>query len=143
MDFSLSPEQEAIKSAIERICARFPDDYWLAKDSEGSLVSQAFIYTAPCFYFKPHEQELLCHALIGYSDDELADPLGVSLAAVRKRWAAIYERVAAIDPDLLPSAGDGTRGAEKRRDLLAYLRDHPEELRPVEPPPKERVSRQS
>ncbi len=105
-----------------------------ATDSEGSLVSQAFIYTPPSFSFKPHEQELLCLALIGYSDDELTDPLCVSLAAVRKRWTGIYERVASVDPDLLPSAGDGTRGAEKRRDLLAYLRDHPEELRPVERP---------
>src|SRR5687767_6245795 len=86
-----------------------------ARDSEGSLVSQAFIYTPPCFYFKPHEQELLCQALLGYSDDELAEPLGVTLAAVRKRWAGIYERVAAVDSALLPAAGDGTRGAEKRR----------------------------
>lgn len=37
MDFSLSAEQEAIKSAIERICARFDDDYWLKKDKEGGF----------------------------------------------------------------------------------------------------------
>lgn len=102
-----------------------------ARDTEGTLVSQAFIYTPPCFYFKPHEQELLCQALLGCSDEELTEPLGITLAAVRKRWAAIYDRVSAVDPALLPAAGDGTRGAEKRRDLLAYLRDHPEELRPV------------
>ena len=30
MDFSLSAEQQAIRTAIEKICARFPDDYWLA-----------------------------------------------------------------------------------------------------------------
>ena len=105
-----------------------------ARDSEGSLVSQAFVYTPPCFYFKQHEQELLCHALLGYSDEELTEPLCVSLAAVRKRWAGIYDRVATVNPGLLPASGDGTRGAEKRRDLLAYLRDHPEELRPVERP---------
>jgi acyl-CoA dehydrogenase len=37
VDFSFSPEQDAIKSAIERICARFGDDYWLKKDKEGGF----------------------------------------------------------------------------------------------------------
>ena len=37
MDFSLSAEQQAIHTAIEKICARFPDDYWLAKDREGGF----------------------------------------------------------------------------------------------------------
>ena len=32
MDFSLTPEQQTIRAAIEKICARFGDDYWLAKD---------------------------------------------------------------------------------------------------------------
>ena len=37
MDFSLSAEQEAIRDAVGRICARFGDDYWLAKDREGGF----------------------------------------------------------------------------------------------------------
>ena len=37
MDFSLSAEQEAIKSAIGKVCARFGDDYWLKKDREGGF----------------------------------------------------------------------------------------------------------
>jgi len=37
MDFALSPEQEAIRDAIAKICARFPDDYWLKKDKEGGF----------------------------------------------------------------------------------------------------------
>ena len=37
MDFSLSAEQAAIRSAIERVCARFDDDYWLAKDRNGGF----------------------------------------------------------------------------------------------------------
>lgn len=37
MDFSLSAEQEAIRDAVQRICARFPDDYWLKKDREGGF----------------------------------------------------------------------------------------------------------
>jgi len=37
MDFALSPEQEAIRVAVEKICARFGDDYWLAKDRDGGF----------------------------------------------------------------------------------------------------------
>ena len=29
MDFALSPQQESIRDAILKICARFGDDYWL------------------------------------------------------------------------------------------------------------------
>ena len=37
MDFSLSAEQEAIRDAVGKICARFGDDYWLAKDRDGGF----------------------------------------------------------------------------------------------------------
>ena len=37
MDFSLSQEQEAIRNAIQRVCAKFDADYWLAKDREGGF----------------------------------------------------------------------------------------------------------
>jgi acyl-CoA dehydrogenase len=37
MDFSLTQEQEAIREAIGKICARFGDDYWLKRDREGGF----------------------------------------------------------------------------------------------------------
>ncbi|HEX2215187.1 MAG TPA: acyl-CoA dehydrogenase family protein [Xanthobacteraceae bacterium] len=37
MDFSLTEDQQAIREAIGRICARFGDDYWLAKDRDGGF----------------------------------------------------------------------------------------------------------
>jgi acyl-CoA dehydrogenase len=37
MDFSLSAEQEAIRDAVSKVCARFGDDYWLAKDRDGGF----------------------------------------------------------------------------------------------------------
>ena len=37
MDFALSPEQQQIVAAIERLCAPFDADYWLAKDSDGGF----------------------------------------------------------------------------------------------------------
>ena len=35
MDFTLSPAQGEIRAAIDKICARFDDDYWLAQDRAG------------------------------------------------------------------------------------------------------------
>ena len=35
MDFALSPNQESIRDAVAKICARFDDAYWLKKDKEG------------------------------------------------------------------------------------------------------------
>src|SRR2546425_13240425 len=37
MDFSLSGEQESIRAAIRKICARFDADYWLRKDRDGGF----------------------------------------------------------------------------------------------------------
>jgi acyl-CoA dehydrogenase len=40
MDFNFSAEQQEIRSAIERICERFGDEYWLKKDREGGFPSE-------------------------------------------------------------------------------------------------------
>src|SRR4051812_3332426 len=37
MDFAFTEEQQAIRTAVERICADFGDDYWLRKDREGGF----------------------------------------------------------------------------------------------------------
>src|ERR1700761_7712708 len=37
MDFSLSAEQQTIREAVAKICARFPDEYWLGKDRDGGF----------------------------------------------------------------------------------------------------------
>ncbi len=104
----------------------------------GTLLNALFLYTPPQFFFKPREQELLAHALKGETDEELSASLYISLSAVKKRWSTIYERVEAQQPELLPAAdaenssAGQKRGVEKRHHLLRYLRQHPEELRPVE-----------
>ena len=35
MDFSLTADQQSIRDAILKICARFPDEYWLERDRDG------------------------------------------------------------------------------------------------------------
>jgi hypothetical protein len=101
-----------------------------------SWVGSLFLYAPPQFCFSRSEQRLLSSALDGGTDEESSDELGVSLFAVKKTWRAIYDRVAACQPDLIPSneqtdALIQDRGKQKKQRLLAYLRKHPEELRPV------------
>ncbi|MEY2508292.1 MAG: hypothetical protein QOH01_2621 [Verrucomicrobiota bacterium] len=104
----------------------------------GSNVAGLFVTAPPRFHFNPSEQILLRHALQEETGEELAASLCISPWTVKKRWQAIYQRVANIDGDLLPpisASGSPTasRGAERRRHLLSYLRQHPEELRPSRP----------
>ncbi len=40
MDFAFTPEQEQIRDAIAKICARFDDAYWLKKDKEGGFPAE-------------------------------------------------------------------------------------------------------
>ncbi len=35
MDFEFSADQQAIRDAIAKICAKYGDDYWLARDTDG------------------------------------------------------------------------------------------------------------
>ena len=37
MEFAFSEEQERIREAIAKVCARFGDDYWLKRDHEGGF----------------------------------------------------------------------------------------------------------
>lgn len=103
----------------------------------GLHVARLFLYTPPRFYFKPREQALLWQALRDQTDEEAAAALDITVAAVKKRWVGIYDRVAEIAPRVFPNLPEATparRGQEKRRHLLRYLSLHPEELRPVEGP---------
>jgi hypothetical protein len=109
----------------------------------GSWVGALFDYHPPMLGLSRSEQRLLSCALSGATDEHLAETLGKSLPAVKKTWVSIYRRAEGCLPELisdpvrsdLPASG---RGKEKRRGVLAYLREHPEELRPVS-----RASRES
>lgn len=108
----------------------------LALQDFGSWMSSMFVYHAPRFGFRPSEQRLLLAALSGGTDEELSDELAISMSAVKKNWRQIYERVAPHDSTLVPSHYDEDRNSErgktKKQRLLAYLREHMEELRPTQ-----------
>ena len=110
----------------------------IAPSRLGTWASTLFVYEAPRFGFSPSEQRLLLVALLGGTDEDLSDELSISLSAIKKAWHSIYDRVCSHDPELAPattSSEDGVaeRGKMKKQRLLAYLRDHPEELRPAAP----------
>jgi DNA-binding CsgD family transcriptional regulator len=101
-----------------------------------STIGSLFLYEPPRFGFSRSEQRLLLAALNGRTDQELHEELGVSLATIKKAWRSVYDRVAICEPRLLPGnspAYDGAleRGREKKQRLIAHLREHPEELRPI------------
>ncbi len=102
----------------------------------GSWVGTLFNYQPPLFGFSRSEQRLLQAALVAESgtDQELTRTLGVSLPTIKKMWLSVYRRVTDRRPETIRDsirAGATERGKEKRRRLLAYLREHAEELRPV------------
>src|SRR5262249_7722339 len=109
----------------------------------GGNIASLFIYTAPRFHFRRSQRLLLQHALMGKTCEKLAASLSISPWTVKKCWHAIYDRVADVDGELLPppiayGAHASSRGAERRRHLLNYLRQHLEELRPYELPQPQR-----
>lgn len=113
----------------------------LEANRHGSWVGTLFDYHTPRFNFSRAEQDILLAALRMESgtDQELAKELGVSLTTIKKTWLSVYDRVSECEPKLIPGREEPDsrapkRGKEKRRRLLAYLREHPEELRPRERP---------
>jgi hypothetical protein len=104
----------------------------------GGSIAGLFIYTPPRFRFNRSQRILLQRALMGETCENAAASLSVSPWTVKKRWRAIYDRVADVDSELLSppiayGAWTSSRGAERRRHLLNYLRQHLEELRPYKP----------
>lgn len=100
----------------------------------GSITTMLFHYREPILRLRPSDQELLLAALDGMTDKELSHRLRLNLGTIKKRWVSLFERVANVKPALLPEVNGADnshkRGAQKRHRLLAYVREHPEELRP-------------
>jgi DNA-binding NarL/FixJ family response regulator len=114
----------------------------LARQNPGSRNAELFFEGNARNFFSPGEQRLLLAAIRGGTDEELSEELGLSVSAVKKLWRSVYDRVARTSPDLLPgNRGDtfsSERGKEKKQKLLAYLREHPRELRPLQRPRTEK-----
>jgi DNA-binding CsgD family transcriptional regulator len=89
-------------------------------------------FSPPRLGLNARQQQLLSLALDGGTDLTIARAAGISEAAVKKHFRMIYDKVSGtgIVDSLAVKRTLEKRGAEARRHLLNYLRDHPEELRP-------------
>ncbi|MEO8805121.1 MAG: hypothetical protein ABI433_03510 [Burkholderiaceae bacterium] len=99
----------------------------------GSTVRHIFEHHTPMFRLSASQRRLLWLSLFDDNDDALEQRLGVSMHGLKKLWRGIYERIQDQQPDFFGEASgddDGKRGREKRRQVLAYVRQRPEELRP-------------
>ena len=80
------------------------------------------------------EQSVLSLAQDGLTDAEIAVALRTSANSVRMRWRSVYARMDSRAADVLEAAslgnGVGSRGTEKRRRVIEFIRQNPQELRP-------------
>jgi DNA-binding CsgD family transcriptional regulator len=102
----------------------------------GAAIGPLFATSPPRCAFSRKQQRVLEAAVSNMTDRDIAAALGVKPNAVAQHWRKIYQRVEREIPFLFDdqSAGTGTRGAEKRRRVVAYMAEHPEELRPYAEP---------
>ncbi len=102
--------------------------------TSGSVAAPLFKYQEPVLHLRDTEKQLLSEAMNGETDTDLATRMNLSLPSIKKRWASLFDRIADTRPDLLPDAEkrgwQESRGPQKRHRILAYVRAHPEELRP-------------
>jgi len=97
----------------------------------GSVGNVLCSYTEPVLRLLETDQQLLVAAQNGATDWELTAKLGLTIAAVKARWRSTFARIAEVKSDLVRDQENGkNRGLQKRHGVLAYVRDHPEELRP-------------
>ncbi len=99
----------------------------------GTPVRHCFDSQPPLFRFSESQRRLLWLALFDDSDEALLPQLDVSVHGLKKLWRGIYERIVDVAPEFFGTdvnEEEGRRGPEKRRQVLAYVRQRPEELRP-------------
>lgn len=135
LDLDAEPPVEPVPQGASSKRAVFHFQREMAADTPPATpVSAIFTYLPPRFRFTSGEQRMLLRAIDGLTDEEIAGTLDVSRDAVKQTWRSIYDHVIQVMPDLVArrqaAGGEGGRGHEKRRRIVAYVRDNAQELRP-------------
>jgi hypothetical protein len=136
------PEELLANSPLPKgLCVRVIGGYAerLRDDSYNFAINNVlFNFRPPRFGFTTHQRQVLQLATLnGYTDQQIAALLGSSSGGVKKHWQNVYDRFRDVDMQAIPELelivhDAGRRGAECRRHVIAYLRDHPEELHPYD-----------
>lgn len=122
---ALDPQRRPALYALTREEAR--------QQLPGPPARNCFEHQPPRFLFNASQRRLLWQAIFDDSDELLMATLEVSTHGLKKLWRGVYDRIEDVEPEFFGEAvaeDDGKRGPEKRRQVLAYLRQRPEELRP-------------
>jgi DNA-binding CsgD family transcriptional regulator len=99
-----------------------------------SMATQMFDPPQVRLGLTPAEQRVVLRALRGASDRAIAEALGLSTETVRSSWRSIYQRLTHVLADVeapTHQPDDASRGLEKRRVAIEYLRQNMHELRPT------------
>lgn len=108
----------------------------VAGELPGTTASFLFEYQPPVLRLTTAERRLLVHATAGMTDEEIAAALQLSTNTLKSTWRQIYARFERFAPFVFRREGGGEtprqRGPEKRRRVLAYVDEHPQELRPYD-----------
>jgi DNA-binding CsgD family transcriptional regulator len=106
-----------------------------------TAVGKAAVLGPPKFGFTEPEQEVMKMALRGLTDQAIAEKLGLTLVAIKKRWEGVYEKVnERTFQRAWEKGGDDDSGLKVgRRQLLQMIAEHPEEFWPSAP--KKRAAR--
>lgn len=103
----------------------------------GSTARGLFDAHPPRFRLSLNQRRMLWLSTFYEDDEQLAQQLQLSPHGLKKLWRGVYDRIQDAVPDFFGDAGpaddEGRRGPEKRRQVLAYVRQRPEELRPWAP----------
>lgn len=129
-DWKICPQGARLNGAMHGIST--VEDH--RRNRFNSPVARMFAFREPFLDLSIKQKMILDLALEGYRDSEIACILGITPNAVRMRWRGIYEKMQAALPGIFNERADvgrGGRGQEKRRIAIHYIRDHPEEIRPV------------
>ena len=108
MDLALTPAQQEIREAIFKICARFGDDYWLAKDRDGGFPHEFHKALAEAGWLGIAMPEAYGGAGLGITE------AAIMMQAVAESGAAFSGRLGAAHEHLRaqPRGGVRHRGAE-------------------------------
>ncbi len=101
--------------------------------NDATVLAQHFSCPLPRLFLRASDQELLLAALHNPTDEWLTRELGLTREAVKRRWSVLFERIDSAMPELFESFKTDhlrVRGPQKRHVVLAYVRNHPQELRP-------------
>lgn len=105
-----------------------------SEENPGARIASLFVDYPIRIGLRKIHREVLSLALLGAVDEEIAEGLCLTHSAIKRRWESIYETVDREAADVVwgnrLNLGP-VRGPERRRHLLNYLREHPEEMRPL------------